>query len=71
MLVGGRDIGPLDSGNEFLEPYFFSLNTTHPLPDCLNGTKNEIDGNVRRRPALIKTEGRSKIQVSRMSDGFL
>ena len=55
MFAGGRDFAHED---DFLEPLFFPLNTTYPLPACLNGTKNEIDGNVRRRPALIKTEGR-------------
>ena len=60
MLVGGREIGA-NSDNELKEPWFFSLNTTDALPDCLNGTKNEIDGNFRRRPALFTTEGLSKI----------
>ena len=65
MLVGGRDQG---SDNEFMEPWFFSLNASCPLAECLDGTKNEIDGNVRRRPALIKTEGkREQIQVAMMA----
>ena len=64
MLVGGRDRGAPDSGNEFLAPSFFSLNATYALPDCLNGTSrnfSDIDGEIRRKAALIKTEGWSKI----------
>ena len=62
MLVGGRGIGA-GNANELKEPWFFTLDANDPPPDCLNGTKNVIDGNVRRRPALIKTEGRSKFKV--------
>ena len=58
MLVGGRERG---SKNELMEPSFLSLNTSDPLSDCLEGSKNEIDGKVRRRPALFPTEGRSQI----------
>ena len=69
MLVGGWD---KDKSNPLMEPSFFSLNdATNPLPDCLKGTKNEIDGNDRRMPALIKTEGRSKNKVTILKDGFL
>ena len=76
MLVGGiykYDKGAKDNkDNELMAPSFFSLNdATNPLPDCLKGTKNEIDGNARRMPALIKTEGRIKIQVTILRDDFL
>ena len=59
MLLGGRGLGTRYE-NELKEPWFFTLDASQPLPDCLNGSKNEIDGNVRRRPALIKTEGKKK-----------
>ena len=62
MLVGGRGLGTRYE-NELKEPWFFTLDASQPLPDCLDGSKNEIDGNVRRRPALIKTEGKSKARV--------
>ena len=44
-------------------PEFFSLTPTcdgGALPSCLNGTKTEIDSQdqERRRPALIKTDGK-------------
>ena len=65
MLVGGinkYEKGARGTDNELMAPSFFSLNdATNPLPDCLKGTENEIDGNARRMPALIKTEGRTKI----------
>ena len=59
MLLGGRGLGTRYE-NELKEPWFFTLDASKPLSDCLTGSKNEIDGNVRRRPALIKTEGKKK-----------
>ena len=55
MLAGGTLAGGADS----LEPIFFSINPSVPLPASLSGTKNPIDGNDRRwRPAMIETPGK-------------
>ena len=55
MLAGGTLAGGADS----LEPIFFSINPSVPLPASLSGTKNPIDGNERRyTPALIETPGK-------------
>ena len=52
MLVGGRRGGQTD----VLEPVFFSINPSVPLPENLSGTKNSI-GASRRDPAMIETPG--------------
>ena len=52
MLAGGRRGG----NNEVLQPQFFSINPSVPLPANLRGTKNPI-GEHRRDPAMIETPG--------------
>ena len=52
MLAGGRTGG----NNDVLEPQFFSINPSVPLPANLSGTKNSI-GVSRRDPAMIETPG--------------
>ena len=62
MVIGGRHFAP--ANREWLNhPEFISLKPTcdgGALPSCLNGTKTEIDSQdqERRRPALIKTDGK-------------
>ena len=54
MLSGGRQAF---GQNAILEPQFFSLNPSNPLPASLSGTKTSIDGQTRRTPAMIETPG--------------
>ena len=60
MVIGGRHWA--NNNNNWLNhPEFISLKPTcngGALPSCLNGTKTEIDSQERRRPALIKTDGK-------------
>ena len=55
MLAGGRS----HPSQVVLEPQFFSINPSVPLPANLSGTKNSIgDGDILRDPAMIETPGK-------------
>ena len=56
MLTGGQIPG--SAGGYNYAPIFFSLDPTKPVPACLSGTKNPIDGDWRFNPAMLKTQGK-------------
>ena len=58
MLTGGQIPG--SAGGYNYAPIFFSLDPTKPVPACLSGTKNPIDGDWRFNPAMLKTQGKNK-----------
>ena len=70
MLMGGRhwENNGTDWNRVWINsPEFFSLKPTcdgGALPSCLNGTKTAIDSQERRRPALIKTDGKECYKVT-------
>ena len=56
MLVGGNN----NDNNQYLNTLFYplgSLSSPNPMPTCLNGAKDEIDGTEREFAALFPNAG--------------
>ena len=59
MLVGGNN----GVNNQYLNVLFYPLGsvaTPNPMPTCLNGAKDEIDGTEREFTALFPNAGTEK-----------
>ena len=62
MLVGGNN----GVNNQYLNVLFYPLGsvaTPNPMPTCLNGAKDEIDGTEREFTALFPNAGAEKKSV--------